>query len=146
MQFDWIDSGLLTQNDTDMLIIEKLCKELNIDHDEVYRQMARQSEVERKKSILGQFRKEANTGEKESGKLESYKTGDPGEDIAKENLIGRIKELKFFTLDTTETVLKEADWLPYICWNAQVSELLSRQNQVLSSEEDNPIDSLLQSL
>lgn len=42
-------------------------------------------------------------------------------------------------------MLKEADWLPYICWSAQVSDVLSRQNQVLSCEEDNPIDSLLQS-
>lgn len=53
--------------------------------------------------------------------------------------------MRFFSLDATDKVLKDADWLRYICWQPVVPEIIARQNQHLSTEEENPIDSLLQS-
>ena len=35
LQFDWIDSGELTQVDTDILLIQKLTQELNLDKNEM---------------------------------------------------------------------------------------------------------------
>ena len=57
LQFDWIDSGELTQADTDILLIQKLTQELNLDKNEMLQQMAKQAETERKKSILGRIGK-----------------------------------------------------------------------------------------
>jgi hypothetical protein len=107
--------------------------------------MARQAEIERKKSILGHLDAGDPGEHTENGAAAKVtaKTGDPGEEIARENLIRRIKDLRFFSLDATDTMLKTADWLPYVCWQAEVPEILARQNQLLSCEEENPIDSLL---
>jgi hypothetical protein len=58
MQFDWIDSGEGTQADTDILLIQKLTTELGLDKHEMLEEMARQAEVERGKSILGQLGKD----------------------------------------------------------------------------------------
>ena len=55
LQFDGIDSGELTQADTDILLIQKLTQELNLDKNEMLAQMAQHAETERKKSILGQI-------------------------------------------------------------------------------------------
>lgn len=41
MQFDWIDSGEGTSADTDVLLITKLCEELQIDKHEMYAEMAK---------------------------------------------------------------------------------------------------------
>jgi hypothetical protein len=57
--------------------------------------------------------------------------------------VRRIKELKFFSLDETSFSLKKADWLQYICWFPMISEFLVRQNNILSNQTENPIDSLL---
>lgn len=35
LQFDWVDSGELTQVDTDILLIQKLTQELNLDKNEM---------------------------------------------------------------------------------------------------------------
>lgn len=51
--------------------------------------------------------------------------------------------MRFFSLNETEYQLRKADWLKFVCWEPLVSEILQRQNQVLSNPKDNPIDSLL---
>lgn len=51
--------------------------------------------------------------------------------------------MKFFSLDETEYKLQRADWLRYVCWQPAVSETLKRANNLLSSIEENPVDSLL---
>jgi len=51
--------------------------------------------------------------------------------------------MKFFSLDETEFKLTRADWLRFVCWQPEVSDFVKTQNQVLSSLEENPIDSLL---
>lgn len=51
--------------------------------------------------------------------------------------------MKFFSLDETEYKLQQADWLRYVCWQPCVSEVLKRSNNLLSSLDENPIDSLL---
>ena len=81
--------------------------------------MAKHAETERKKSILGQIsNKDQLQAEGEQGN--SKKKADNGqaqaEDIARANLVRRIKEMEFFTLDETQCKLKRADWLPYVCW------------------------------
>ena len=95
MQFDWIDSGEGTQLDTDLLLIQKLTSELGLDKHEMLAEMAKQAEIERGKSILGQLGKDQKSGEE-------VKSSDPGADQARTNLIRRIKEMKFFSLDETE--------------------------------------------
>jgi len=59
------------------------------------------------------------------------------------NLVRRIKEMEFFTLDETQCKLKRADWLQHVCWLPAVDDAVKRQNHHLSSIEENPIDSLL---
>jgi len=59
------------------------------------------------------------------------------------NLVRRIKEMEFFTLDETQCKLKRADWLQHVCWLPAVDDVVKRQNHHLSSIEENPIDSLL---
>ena len=75
MQFEWIDSGEGTQLDTDMLLIGKLTTELGLDKHEMLAEMAKQAEIERGKSILGQLGKD-------QGKGDGSKQGgtDPGAD------------------------------------------------------------------
>lgn len=51
--------------------------------------------------------------------------------------------MKFFSLDETEYKLQRADWLRYVCWQPTISEVLKRSNNLLSSVEENPVDSLL---
>jgi hypothetical protein len=48
------------------------------------------------------------------------------EDIARENLIKRIKEMKFFSLEITEYKVKKADWLKYVCWNPTVPDIIKK--------------------
>ena len=55
LQFDHIDTGELTKVDTDIQLIKKFTEELGIDKNEMIKQMQKQSETERKKSILGQI-------------------------------------------------------------------------------------------
>ena len=55
LQFDGIDSGELSQVDTDILLIQKLTQELNLSKNEMLAQMVQHAETERKKSILGQI-------------------------------------------------------------------------------------------
>lgn len=138
MQFDWIDSGEGTQLDTDMLLIQKLTSELGLDKHEMLAEMAKQAEIERGKSILGQLGKDQKSGE-------GAKSTDPGVDQARTNLIRRIKEMKFFSLDETDYKLQKADWLDYVCWQPAVDSEVKKQNNWLSSAQENPVDSLLQS-
>ena len=91
--------------------------------------MARQAETERKKSILGHLDSTDHHEEADGKVANTNKSAEEvGEDIARENLIRRIKDLRFFSLDATEATLKTADWLPYVCWQAHVPEVLARQN------------------
>lgn len=143
MQFDWLDSGEGTQVDTDILLIQTLTTELGLDKHEMLAEMARQAEIERSKSILGSLGKESTQSESaaaKAGKLDS--NGDLG-DLSKVNLVRRIKEMKFFSLDETAYKLRRADWLHLVCWQPAVSESVKRQNGFLSSPEENPVDSLL---
>jgi hypothetical protein len=51
--------------------------------------------------------------------------------------------MKFFSLDETDYKLQKADWLDYVCWQAEVGSEVKRQNNWLSSAQENPMDSLL---
>lgn len=51
--------------------------------------------------------------------------------------------MNFFSLDESTYKVKKADWLKYVCWNPTVPDILKRQNHVLSSGDENPIDNLL---
>lgn len=104
-------------------------------------EMAKQAEVERNKSILGKIGKDQNSTETKGSKAGSG-AGDE-DDFSKANLIRRIKEMKFFSLDETDYKLKKSDWLQYVCWLPNVSDTVKRANFRLSNSDDNPIDSLL---
>ena len=108
--------------------------------------MAEHAETERKKSILGQIGKKDQLqaeGDQANAKKKADDGQGPAEDIARMNLIRRIKEMEFFTLDETQCKLKRADWLQYVCWQPAVDDVIKRQNNRLSNVEDNPIDALL---
>jgi len=47
---------------------------------------------------------------------------DEAEEVARNNLIRRVKDMRFFSLDPTQCKLKNADWLNYVCWLPNVSE------------------------
>jgi hypothetical protein len=143
-QFDWLDSGEGTQADTDTLLIQKLTAELGLDKHEMLAEMARQAEIERGKGILGRLGKDQAQGEGTKGKgtKDGASAGEKG-DHARANLIRRIREMKFFSLDETDYKLKRADWLQYVCWQPSVSAEVKRQNNCLSSSDENPVDSLL---
>lgn len=83
----------------------------------------------------------------EGAKAKAAKIGsqnaDEQNDHTRANLIRRIKEMKFFSLDETDYKLKKADWLKYVCWLPSISDEVKRQNNALSSLDENPIDSLL---
>ena len=100
--------------------------------------MAEQAEIERNKSILGQIGKDQHSSDSQA----KAKSGEQ-DDFARINLIRRIKEMKFFSLDETDYKLKKSDWLQYVCWLPNVSDCIKRQNFRLSNFSDNPIDSLL---
>ena len=143
MQFDWHDSGEGNQADTDVLLIQKLTNELGLDKNEMLAEMAKQAEIERNKSILGKIGKDQNqTDNQPKGGKTGSGTNDE-DDFAKANLIRRIKEMKFFSLDETDYKLKKSDWLQYVCWLPNVSDTVKRANFRLSNSDENPIDSLL---
>jgi len=144
MQFDWLDSGEGTQADTDILLIQKLTSELGLDKNEMLAEMARQAEIERSKGILGRLGKDQHQAEGSKAKAaKAEPQGEASNDHARTNLIRRIKEMKFFSLDETDHKLKQADWLQYVCWQPAVGEEVKRQNNRLSSQAENPVDSLL---
>jgi len=68
-----------------------------------------------------------------------------GDDSSKTNLIRRIREMKFFSLDETDFKITQANWLEYVCWQPSVHDSVKRQNNIFSNHFENPIDSLLQS-
>jgi hypothetical protein len=143
MQFDWHDSGEGNQADTDVLLIQKLTNELGLDKNEMLAEMAKQAEIERNKSILGKIGKDQNSNDNlPQGETTGARTNDE-DDFAKANLIRRIKEMKFFSLDETDYKLKKSDWLQYVCWLPNVSDTVKRANFWLSNPDENPIDSLL---
>lgn len=113
MQFDWLDSGIISNESTDILLIQKLTSELSLDKNQMLAEMAKQSEIERNKSILGKLGKESNHEAKPKAKEEAE---DTHTDHARQNLIRRIKEMKIFSLEETNYKLKRADWLKYVCW------------------------------
>ena len=139
MQYDWLDSGEGTQADTDILLIQKLTNELGLDKNEMLREMARQAEIERKKSILGQIKSDQPQGEGVTVRAGAAQK----EDVARENLKRRIKEMNFFSLEESNFKVKKADWLEYVCWIPTVQDILIKQNHAMSSVDENPIDSLL---
>ena len=59
-QFDWYDSGSIesggTAADTEVDIVDKITRNLGINKEQVVNTMSKYSEVERKKSILGQIK------------------------------------------------------------------------------------------
>lgn len=91
-------------------------------------QMAAQAATERKKSILGQIQtgKDQTGDGSSSAKKDADGPGGPSGDVARANLISRMKELAFFSLEESECKLKRADWLPYVCWQPAVAEVVKR--------------------
>ena len=65
MQFDFIDTGEITKEETDVLLIHKLTSELSLNKNDMLAEMARQAEIERGKSILGRLGKNGVVNEKE---------------------------------------------------------------------------------
>jgi hypothetical protein len=126
MQFDALDSGEGTQADTDILLIQKLTTELGLDKHAMLGEMAKQAEVERNKSILGQIKQDQHQPDGAAARPGGEATGDKNEDVARANLIRRIKEMNFFSLDVTEYKLKKADWLRYVCWQPSITEVVKR--------------------
>jgi hypothetical protein len=61
---------------------------------------------------------------------------------SRQTLIARLRNIEFFTLDELRCKLRKADWLEHICFEANVSDAIIRQNQAFSSA-DNEIDKLL---
>ena len=89
-------------------------------------EMAKQAEVERNKSILGQIKQDQHQPDGAAARPGGEATGDKNEDVARANLIRRIKEMNFFSLDVTEYKLKKADWLRYVCWQPSITEVVKR--------------------
>lgn len=142
MQFDVLDTGDLSKEETDVLLIQKLTTELSLSKNEMLSEMARQFEIERSKSILGRLGKNGFQVENSMAKKSNSKEQDE-QDHARNNLIRRIKEMKIFSLDETDYKLVKADWLPYVCWQPSISDFVKKQNNLLSNKDENPIDSLL---
>ena len=103
--------------------------------------MAKQAEVEGKKSILGRLG--SDRVETKGKDNENLSTQEAAEDLARQNLLRRIKEMRLFTLDEPDYKLKSADWLKYVCWQPHVHDEIKRQNNRLSNHIDNPLDKLL---
>ena len=85
--------------------------------------MARQAETERNKSILGQIKDQPQG---EGVAMRANGADGQKEDVARENLKRRIKEMNFFSLDVSTYKVKKADWLQYVCWNPVVSDLIKK--------------------
>lgn len=126
MQYDYLDTGEGTQADTDILLIQKLTSELGLDKKEMLAEIAKQAEIERNKSILGKIGKDQPQAESSQGGQGSGSGEDKSEDIARTNLIRRIKEMRFFSLNETDYSLKRADWLKYVCWEPCVPEIIQK--------------------
>ena len=137
-----MDTGELSKEQTDVLIIQKLTTELSLSKNDMLAEMAKQSEMERSKSILGRLGKNGFQAENTAGKKSKSKEEDE-QDHARINLIRRIKEMKIFSLDETDFKLVKADWLHYICWQPCISDYVKKQNNMLSNKDENPIDGLL---
>lgn len=87
--------------------------------------MARQAEIERGKSILGRLGKNGLHNENIQKKHDEN-SPDNDANQARNNLIRRIREMKFFSLDETDYKLVRADWLKYICWEPCISDFVKR--------------------
>ena len=127
MQFDWVDTGEITQEETDVLLIQKLTQELGLSKNGMLAEMERQSKTERSKSILGKLSKDSHQNDNsKAARGANQEANEANVDHARANLIRRIKEMKFFSLEETDYQLKKADWLQYVCWQANISDFVKR--------------------
>lgn len=133
LTFDLYD----TSKDNDYVNIDRIAKNLEAkdevqDKSSAISQMQRISDMESKKSLLGKISAETwqKTDLQNQARLE---------ECARDNHLSEA----FFTFERSQYRLKEADWLPHVCFEGNVSEAVKRQSHYFNSVDQ--YDSLLES-
>ena len=104
--------------------------------------MALYAEQQRRNSILGALNYDMAAQQAEDEAFETNEKQATHEEFTRQSLKRKIKTLEFFSLNELGVKLRDADWLEYVCFEAEVPDLIQKQNHLLSGR-DNDIDSLL---
>lgn len=116
MTFDWEDTGA----NADMQIIDRLTRSLNLNKDQIITEMARLSAEQRSASLLNAL----NVGKTGSADLtlKDLTENDLNKDeFIRHNLIKKLKQIEFFSLEESAVKMRKADWLDYVCWQPTVN-------------------------
>lgn len=103
--------------------------------------MASYSNKQRENSLLGALNV-GKTGQSDMSLKDLTENDLNKEQFLRHNLIRKLRTIEFFKLDETPVHVRNADWLEYICWTPATSDWVQKQNQLLSSPE-NEVDNLL---
>lgn len=140
MQFDREDSGF----EPDETLVERLKGNLKLTESELLNSITTFANKIRQNSVIGTLAVNKDAHMQEHNAFRDNSKQLDHEEYARVDLIKKIKAIEFFTLDEVKTKLRRADWLEYVCFTANVPEILKQQNCILSGAE-NPMDSLLKS-
>jgi hypothetical protein len=116
MTFDWEDTGA----NADMQIIDRLTRSLELNKDQIISEMARISAEQRSASLLNAL----NVGKTGSADLtlKDLTENELNKDeFTRHNLIKKLKQIEFFSLEESAVKIRRADWLDYVCWQPTVS-------------------------
>ena len=88
--------------------------------------MALYAEQQRRNSILGALSYDMAAQQAEDEAFETNEKQATHEEFTRQSLKRKIKTLEFFSLNELGVKLRDADWLEYVCFEAEVPDLIQK--------------------
>lgn len=116
MTFDWEDSGATA----DIQMIDRLTRSLGLNKDDMLADMSKYSAEQRTHSLLNALNV-GKTGQVDMTLKDLTENELNKDQFTRHNLLRKLRQIEFFTLEESEVRMRKADWLEYVCWQPAIS-------------------------
>jgi hypothetical protein len=116
MTFDWEDTG----PNADTQMIDRLTRTLGLRKDMLLSEISKHAADQRTASLLNALNV-GKTGQVDMTLKDLTENELNGDQFTRHNLLRKLKQIEFFSLEESQIKMRRADWLDYICWQPVVS-------------------------